>query len=81
MDVIDVRQDLGAVDDSLYVRGVLGTLPDEQREALHMRCLEDLSFEEMGERLGITRQSAWERTQRALAAARGSAGDRADIDW
>jgi len=45
---------------------LLGQLPPEQREVLHMRLGEDLSFREIAERLGVPRGTALTRMRLAL---------------
>jgi RNA polymerase sigma factor (sigma-70 family) len=46
----------------------LDTLPDKQREALELRVLEQLPYEEIGSRLGCTTGAARVRVTRALRA-------------
>jgi RNA polymerase sigma-70 factor (ECF subfamily) len=44
----------------------LGELPREQREAVRLRVLEDLSYEQVAERLGLSVEAARMRVSRAL---------------
>jgi RNA polymerase sigma-70 factor (ECF subfamily) len=80
LDLPDERRSLADVEDSLYLRGILSGLEPSQRDSLHLRFVEDLTYREMGERFGVTKQSAEERTKKAIAAARAVVNERADVD-
>jgi RNA polymerase sigma factor (sigma-70 family) len=80
-EIPDEREDFGVVEDSLYAREIMGALEPWQREVLRLRFVEDLTFREMGERFGISKQSAEQRTKQAIASARTVARDGADTDW
>jgi RNA polymerase sigma factor (sigma-70 family) len=76
------RQRLGMLDhadhppaapEENWLNGVdelLDELPDEQRRALELRIVEDLSYEGVASRLSITPENARTRVHRALSALR-----------
>lgn len=49
----------------------LRLLPDDQRSAIHGRVLDDLSYEELAARLGVSQPAARQRVARGLALLRG----------
>ena len=50
------------------VRAAMATLPEEQREVIHLVCVEDLSYAETAEILGIPKGTVMSRLSRARAA-------------
>jgi RNA polymerase sigma-70 factor (ECF subfamily) len=59
------RADRGIVDDEL--QEVLNTLPPEQREAVLLRYIEDMSYEEMAALTGVGVSALKMRVKRAIA--------------
>ena len=56
---------------SSAVRAALASLPAEQRKALELRVIDELSYAELGSRLSITAPAARKRVMRALRFLRG----------
>ena len=50
------------------VRAAMATLPVEQREVIHLVCVEDLSYAEAADALGIPRGTVMSRLSRGRAA-------------
>ncbi len=73
------------VDDYEILRGshdgemqkALTKLPPGQRDAVHARVLDDLSYEDVGERLGIDPATARQRVRRGLAVLRDQTKEKA----
>lgn len=55
------------------LRHAVAVLPDEQQEVLRLRFIDELSYEEMAARLGVSNEVVRTRTSRALRALRSSA--------
>jgi RNA polymerase sigma-70 factor (ECF subfamily) len=56
---------------SRALSAALASLPGEQRAALELRIIDDLSYKELGDRLSITAPAARKRVMRALRFLRG----------
>jgi RNA polymerase sigma factor (sigma-70 family) len=56
-----------------HIEHALQVLPDEQREVIRLRFIDDLSYEEMAHTLGVSNDVVRTRTSRALGALRRSA--------
>jgi RNA polymerase sigma-70 factor (ECF subfamily) len=55
------------------IQHALEVLPDDQQEVIRLRFFDDLSYEEMAHRLGVSNDVVRTRTSRALGALRRSA--------
>jgi RNA polymerase sigma-70 factor (ECF subfamily) len=66
---------LEAVTDAVIVRGALLDLPRDQREALTLRYLGDLSYEEIAAQLGKSNDAVRQICHRGLVALRRALGD------
>jgi RNA polymerase sigma factor (sigma-70 family) len=76
---IERVEDLSATEDlRRSVADVLQTLPEEQREAVRLRIVEGLPYEEVAARLEITDSGARSRVERGLRQMRGLLGTRLD---
>ncbi|MGA2453218.1 MAG: sigma-70 family RNA polymerase sigma factor [Solirubrobacteraceae bacterium] len=67
------EDDLAAIEDAaglgdvrLGLKVELGRLSDEQREALQLRVVEEMPYEEVARRLGVSEQAARARVSRGL---------------
>ena len=65
-DAVDERLRAGALGPAL--RDAVGALPSDQRRALELRVVEQLDYEEVAGRLGISQNAARLRVSRALRA-------------
>ena len=68
----DPAEGVTALDASSVLRAGLGSLTATQREALALRFLEEMSFEEMGQVLGVPMRTAQARVNSATLALRRS---------
>ena len=68
IDRLAADQTLGSLDEHL------AGLPEPQRDALELRVLHELDYEEIGQRLAITPEGARTRVFRALATLRSQIG-------
>jgi RNA polymerase sigma-70 factor (ECF subfamily) len=68
LDRLAAGQTLGSFDEQL------AGLPESQRDALELRVVDELDYEEIGERLAITPEGARTRVFRALATLRAQIG-------
>jgi RNA polymerase sigma-70 factor (ECF subfamily) len=73
------EDDLSAIEDAaglgdvrLGLRAELERLSGEQREALHLRVVEELPYEEIARRLGVSEQAVRARVSRGLRTLQGS---------
>ncbi|MCW3017734.1 MAG: polymerase sigma factor [Solirubrobacterales bacterium] len=55
------------------IQHALEVLPDEQQEVIRLRFIDELSYDEMAEKLGVSNDVVRTRTSRALRALRASA--------
>ena len=55
------------------IQRALEVLPDDQREVVRLRFIDELSYEEMAQKLGVSNNVVRTRTSRALRALRASA--------
>jgi RNA polymerase sigma-70 factor, ECF subfamily len=62
----DADARLGAADDIALINASLQQLPDEQRTALELRVVDELDYEEIGARQGVTPATVRTRVHRAL---------------
>jgi RNA polymerase sigma factor (sigma-70 family) len=54
------------------IRHALAVLPDDQREVVRLRFVDDLSYDEIAQKLGVSNDVVRTRTSRALRALRSS---------
>jgi RNA polymerase sigma-70 factor (ECF subfamily) len=54
------------------IRRALAVLPEDQREVVRLRFVDDLSYEEIAQKLGVSNDAVRTRTSRALRALRSS---------
>jgi RNA polymerase sigma-70 factor, ECF subfamily len=59
-------------EERLLLESALRALPTEQREVIYLKVFEGLTFHEIGERCGVSQNTAASRYRYALTALRGS---------
>jgi RNA polymerase sigma-70 factor (ECF subfamily) len=67
-DIAEIEERAGLADLRARVRAELERLSAEQREALRLRVVEERSYEEVADALGISEQAARARVSRGLRA-------------
>lgn len=76
----DLGRPIGdVVADRAFVEGLLGRLPPADREIIRLAYYDDLTFTEIGERVGLTENAARVRHHRILGRLRELAGDTGEV--
>ena len=68
--VIEPREPAASAEEQLVVDAALRRLPAEQREVIHLKVFEGLTFQEIGDRCGCSLNTAASRYRYALEALR-----------
>jgi RNA polymerase sigma factor (sigma-70 family) len=71
-ELLEVERLIGAEELREQIQHALEGLPDDQREVVRMRFIDDLSYEEIAEKLGVSNDVVRTRTSRALRTLRSS---------
>jgi len=71
-EVLEGEQFIAADELREQIRRALEVLPEDQREVVRLRFLDDLSYEEIAQKLGVSNDAVRTRTSRALRALRSS---------
>jgi RNA polymerase sigma-70 factor (ECF subfamily) len=72
-ELVEVERLVGAEELREQIQRALEVLPDEQQEVVRMRFIDELSYEEIAQKLGVSNDVVRTRTSRALRALRASA--------
>jgi len=67
-DLAAIEEAAGLGDVRLGLKAELGRLSDEQRQALQLRVVEEMPYEEVARRLGVSEEAARARVSRGLRA-------------
>jgi RNA polymerase sigma-70 factor, ECF subfamily len=70
--LLELRAPGSSEEERLLLESALRALPPEQREAIYLKVFEGLTFDEIGDRCGVTLNTAASRYRYALAALRAS---------
>jgi RNA polymerase sigma-70 factor (ECF subfamily) len=71
-EVLDGERFIAAGELREQIRRALEVLPEDQREVVRLRFVDDLSYEEIAQKLGVSNDAVRTRTSRALRALRSS---------
>ena len=71
-ELLEVERLIGAEELREQIQHALEGLPNDQREVVRMRFIDDLSYEEIAEKLGVSNDVVRTRTSRALRTLRSS---------
>ncbi len=71
-ELLRVERSIAAEELSEQIRHAVQVLPEDQQEVVRLRFVDDLSYEEIAQRLGVSSDAVRTRTSRALRALRSS---------
>ena len=71
-ELLEGERSIAAEEQREQIQHALEVLPDDQREAVRMRFIDELSYDEIARKLGVSNDVVRTRTSRALRALRSS---------
>jgi RNA polymerase sigma factor (sigma-70 family) len=72
-ELVEVERLIATEELRAQIQDALEVLPDDQREVVRLRFIDELSYDEMAQKLGVSNDVVRTRTSRALGALRRSA--------